>query len=219
MNATATEGAATRIASLYWKNGGLGIEVSGALLLAGLVVAVAFAAWHIFGPRMRGREFEIDQAELGLGDQKLILRPNYIDRTVAYKIWVELSTRKIGLPIDPEHDVISEIYDSWFNFFQITRELIKDIPVSKIREPSTEKIVQLSIDLLNNGLRPHLTKWQARFRRWYDARLVDAGNGDLHPQEIQAKFPAFEEMREDLLEVNERLIIYRDRMRALILAR
>ena len=55
------------------------------------------------------RSFEIDEAQLGLGEQKIILRPNDTDRQIAYKIWVELSTRKIGLPIDLENDVISEI--------------------------------------------------------------------------------------------------------------
>jgi hypothetical protein len=207
------------LASVYLEGGRLGIELSGWLLAGTVIAAVAIVVWRIWGGKLRGHAFEIDQAELGLGDQKITLRPNYLDRTVAYKIWVELSTRKIGLSIDPENDVIVEIYDSWFSFFQITRELIKDIPVSKMREPSTEKIIQLSIDLLNNGLRPHLTKWQARFRRWYDMKLSDAGHFDLHPQDIQAKFPAFDEMTKELLEVNERLIIYRDRMRALILAR
>jgi hypothetical protein len=76
-----------------------------------------------------------------------------------------LSTRKIGLQIDLKQDVIVEIYDSWHNFFTITRELIKDIPVSKVQAPSTRKIITLSVNLLNEGLRPHLTTWQARFRR------------------------------------------------------
>lgn len=219
MDTTAADSARSPIASVYWENGSLGVEFAAWIVVAALLIGAILAAVHFFGPSRRGREFEIDQAELGLGDQKLILRPNYLDRTVAYRIWVELSTRKIGLPIDVDHDVLVEVYDSWFSFFQITRELIKDIPVSKIREPSTEKIIQLSIDLLNNGLRPHLTKWQARFRRWYDARLIAADHGDLHPQEIQAKFPAYDEMTKDLLEVNAKLIHYRERMRELIVAR
>jgi len=219
MNTTIAGEKGQAVAALYWKDGTFSLELSAWVFGAILLVLAALLLWRRYGSELRGTDFEIDQAELGLGDQKVIFKPNYVDRTVAYKIWVEVSTRKIGLPIDPEHDVIVEVYDSWFNFFQITRELIKDIPVSKIREPSTEKIVQLSIDLLNNGLRPHLTKWQARFRRWYEAKLADAGHGDLNPQEIQAKYPSFEEMSKDLLEVNERLIHYRDRMRALIVSR
>jgi hypothetical protein len=153
---------------------------------------------------------------LGLGDSKITLKPNADDRTVAYKIWVELSTRKIGLPIDPDHDVIADIYDSWYAFFAVTRELIKDIPVSKVRHTSTKKIIQLSINVLNDGLRPHLTQWQARFRRWFDYKLSTDPEARLDPQDVQKEFPQFEQLLTDMLNVNARLIRYRERMDALV---
>ena len=93
-----------------------------------IILAIAlffFIRWRWFG---RTTDFEIDTAEMGIGSHKISFRPNLKDQEIAYKIWVELSTRKIGLPIDLNEDVISEVYDSWHNFFSITRELIKDIP-------------------------------------------------------------------------------------------
>lgn len=162
------------------------------------------------------RRFEIDEAELGLGDQKITLRPNTTDLQIAYKIWVELSTRKIGLPIDLEHDVLSEIYDSWYGFFSVTREHIKDLPASRFRRKDTERIISLSIDVLNSGIRPHLTKFQARFRRWYDQQLTKEANADMTPQEIQKNFPQYKELVEDLQIVNGRLIQYRHKMHDLI---
>lgn len=164
---------------------------------------------------MRGPSFEIDTAEMGIGSGKISFKPNLKDQQIGYAIWVELSTRKIGLPIDLEHDVISEIYDSWHTFFSITRELIKDIPVNKVKNSSTQKIINLSIDVLNQGLRPHLTSWQARFRHWYEKQLAKA-DGDIDPQAIQARYPKFEELKTDLLAVNTRLIRYRDKMRELV---
>ena len=159
--------------------------------------------------------FEIDQAEFGLGAGKILLRPNIKDQQIAYAIWVELSTRKIGLPIDLEHDVIPEIYDSWYNFFAVTRELIKDIPVSSVKKNSTQKIIDLSIRVLNEGLRPHLTFWQARFRYWYDRELLKAGQ-EIDPQTLQAKYPRYPELKKDLLIVNKYLIKYREKMKELI---
>src|SRR5437868_3769259 len=176
-----------------------------------IIVLSRFAQQRLFGGN-----YEIDSAELGLGDSKITLRPNNDDRAVAYKIWVELSTRKIGLPIDLEHDVIAEIYDSWYAFFAVTRELIKDIPVSKVRNKSTRKIIQLSIDVLNDGLRPHLTQWQARFRRWFDYKLSTDPEAKLDPQAIQKEFPQFDELVGDMRSVNQRLIKYRERMDALV---
>jgi hypothetical protein len=186
-----------------------------AVIVLVALTAVLVLGWHFFVRRLMP-SFEVDQAELGLGDQKITLRPNNLDRTVAFKIWVELSTRKIGLPIDPEHDVISEIYDSWYAFFGVTRELIKEVPVRRVRSDSTQKIINLSIEVLNTALRPHLTRWQARFRRWYDRQLAQDPNADAHPQDIQRKFPDYEELVRDMLVVNERLIAYRARMRALV---
>lgn len=165
-------------------------------------------------PSLKG--MEIDEAELGLGDQKIVLRPNNTDLQIAYKIWVELSTRKIGIPIDLNHDVISEIYDSWYSFFSITREHIKEVPATRFRRKDTERIIRLSIDVLNSGVRPHLTKWQARFRRWYERQIANEDHIDIDPQEIQKKFPAYDDLQEDLCSVNNKLIHYRQRLYELL---
>jgi hypothetical protein len=129
---------------------------------------------------------------------------------------VELNTRKIGLEIDFKEDVIYEIYNSWYEFFRITRELIKDIPIQKIENNSeTQKFVNLSIEVLNQGLRPHLTIWQARFRRWYEMQLKadDAISSYRAPQDIQILFPDFDMLVSDMEKVNKRLIEYRKTLR------
>lgn len=185
-------------------------SVFGALLVVGL----AYRFWRLQSGR--ASDFEINEAEFGLGQQKIKLKANDDDRQIAYKIWVELSTRKIGLKIDLEQDVISEVYDSWHTYFSVTRELIKDVPVRKYRRDATAKIVQLSIEVLNEGLRPHLTRWQARFRRWYERAALHADFESQSPQEIQRAFPAFEELSKDLMLVNGRLIAYRAKMHELI---
>jgi hypothetical protein len=185
--------------------------VAGTTLLAAIIIAVRWwLGWR------RGPNFEIDKAEFGLTSGTISFRPNHEDEQIAYKIWVELSTRKIGLPIDLEHDVVVEVYDSWHNFFSITRELIKDVPVNKVKNSSTRKIIELSIDLLNDGLRPHLTTWQARFRRWYEKQLERAQD-DVEPQYIQKNYPKYAELEKDLKVVNERLIKYRSKMQQLVL--
>ncbi|MGN0925144.1 hypothetical protein [Ectopseudomonas mendocina] len=194
----------------------LSLEVSPWIFGSLLLILAFFLMYKYYGSNVRGRDFEIDEAEFGIGDQKIKLKPNVIDKQIAYKIWVELSTRKIGLEIDLEDDVISEVYDSWFSFFSVTRELIKDVPVSKFQRKETEKIIRLSIDVLNQGLRPHLTKWQARYRRWYERKLNESTNNDIEPQALQKTYPKFNELSADLLSVNKRLRIYRERMYSVI---
>lgn len=178
-------------------------------LLVAILIWRYFKTHNVFGAL---EKYEIDAAEFGIGPQKVILRPNETDRQIAYQIWVELSTRKIGLEIDLENDVIDQVYDSWYSFFAVTRELIKAVPVSKFRRKDTEKIIKLSIEVLNHGIRPHLTMWQARYRRWYDKALERAENDSLSPQDIQKQYPEFDALMQDLLEVNGKLILYRDKM-------
>jgi len=65
-------------------------------------------------PSLTYRSMEISEVELGIGQQKITLRPNTVDKQVAYQIWVELSTRKLGIPVDIEKDLIVEVYNSWY---------------------------------------------------------------------------------------------------------
>lgn len=170
----------------------------------------------LFSKKLHDRNtFIIDQIELGIGGSKITLKPNRGDRQVAYKLWVELNTRKIGLQIDFENDVLSETYDSWYAFFKITRELIKEIPIEQIGSKSGDvEFVDLAIDVLNIGLRPHLTLWQARFRRWYDNELENIDKKRYEsPQEIQKRFPQYLELETDLEKVNKRLIYYKEQLK------
>ncbi len=88
------------------------------------------------------------------------------------------------MKIDLDNDVIDEIYDSWYEFFGLTRELIKSIPVSRVRkDESTKELVSIAIEVLNKGIRTHLTKWQARFRKWYKMEIEKEENKKLSCQE------------------------------------
>lgn len=209
--------------TLSWDNSvwALKVSVSFGLVLAFFIIAVAIVVfWRWYKGSFAFSSFEIDQAEIGIGNGKFRSKPNQADKQIAYAIWVELSTRKIGLPIDLEHDVISEVYDSWYSFFAVTRELIKTIPVAKVHRDSTQKVIRLSISVLNEGLRPHLTKWQARFRIWNERELKKrdgSPENEIDLQQLQAKFPRYEELTMDLLRVNHGLINYRDKMYGIVM--
>jgi hypothetical protein len=87
-----------------------------------------------------------------------------------------------------------------------------------VRSSSTQAIVKLSIEVLNEGLRPHLTQWQARFRRWYDNEInKTSGELVIDPQDIQKNFPRFDELRADMEQVNKHLMRYREKMRQLVI--
>ncbi|WP_302133509.1 hypothetical protein [Thomasclavelia spiroformis] len=150
----------------------------------------------------------VDEVSLGIGNSQVKLKYNKKDQEIAYKLWVELSTRKIGLDFDPENDVVFEVYDSWYNFFTVARELMKEIPVERLKY--SPELIELIETVLNKGLRPHLTIWQAKYRKWYNENVHN--NVGKTPQQIQEMYPHYKELKKDLIDTNKRLIEYKKLM-------
>lgn len=159
--------------------------------------------------RFKVKNYVIDEVRLGIGKSSISFKPNHDDRKIAYKLWVELSTRKLGLPIDLEEDVIVEVYNSWYAFFGVARELLKEFPISKLDNNNDKDLIEITLELLNDVLRDHLTTWQAKYRKWYSEELKKPNNLGLSPQEIQKNFGNFNELSRSLLEINENLDYYR----------
>lgn len=177
----------------------------------GVAVAIGLAAFLFRWVRdlFFRQRFEIDEVEIGVGSNKVRIKPNHEDLQIAYRLWVELKTRKLGLLFEEDHDVIVDVYNSWYDFFRITRELIKSLPVAKIRgQESTQMLVGISIDVLNKSIRPHLTKWQARYRHWLEVELRKEVNQEVPPQELQTRFPEYEALVAELKRTNAQLVAY-----------
>jgi len=174
------------------------------------LLLVAVSTWLV-ARCLRSKElgrFGMVSVDIQLGGVgKVQMKPNVEDIRIAHQIWAELITRKAALPIDPEHDVIIEVYDSWYALFQRIRELVCAIPGECVRkQESTRALVRIATDTLNLGLRPHLTQWQARFRNWY-AQQEDELRAK-HPQEVQRGFPEYASLVKDMQNVNDQLIQY-----------
>lgn len=156
---------------------------------------------------------ELDFKFGGLGSAKF--KPNYNDIQIAHKIWTELVTRKAAIKIDPEHDVIAEVYDSWYALFGRIRQLVADVPAELLRrEESTRILVQIATDSLNLGLRPHLTIWQAMYRNWYQNQTEALKSSS--PQEVQRRFPEYDALIADMVRVNDELIDYAEQLRKIV---
>ena len=180
-----------------------------AIILLLVIIFVVSWIYSVVNNRISRKSITIDEINLGIGDISVKLTYNKKDQEIAYKLWVELSTRKIGLMFDKEHDVITEVYNSWYEFFKIARELLKDIPASRL--PYSNDLIVLTEKVLNKGLRPHLTTWQAKYRKWYEKELLN--NTEDTPQDLQRKYPYYEELVDDLITTNKRMLEYKKLMK------
>jgi len=171
------------------------------LLVAGAVLLARYRRWGLH----RYQPVEVDISLGSIGSVKF--QPNDQDIQIAHKIWVELVTRKAALPFDPENDVILEVYDSWHAMFQTIRSLLGEVPGSLIRsERSTQELTRIATGTLNYGLRPHLTRWQARFRSWHEQHRSLLATKT--PQELQREFPHYEQLVQELQAVSQQLAQY-----------
>ena len=153
-----------------------------------------------------GRKITLDGVSFGIGDFKCELTCGNEVQEIAYQLWVELTTRKIAIPLE-EDDVIVEVYDSWYAAFSATRDLLKTIPGKCLDDASD--LLDVTTKVLNEGLRPHLTKWQAKYRTWY---YREAKDSTVAPQIIQKQFPEYDELLSDMKKTNQNIINFANKM-------
>jgi len=142
---------------------------------------------------------------------------NHENLFIANRIYIELTTRKAAIPIDENNDSIEEIYDSWYVLFGIIRDEIKTVPGKYlIDHDPTKALIGLTRKILNDGLRPHLTEHQAKFRKWLENAKEEEVNKKLSPQDIQRQYPDFENLVKSMKEVNLILADYAKELDKLI---
>lgn len=195
------------------KDGSLIFTVSlWVLAFAGLTVFLL-----IFWRKITGYFKSDITLKLKLGSvAEVTIKPNYQVKQIAHKVWVELNTRKAGLPIDKDNDVISDIYKSWYELFGEIRTLARDIPASKLNDPNTRKLVELLITTLNEGLRPHLTRWRAKYEWWYEDAISKSKRDELTPQALQSQYPEYKELVKDMMQINGQLVEYTKEIKKLV---
>lgn len=166
---------------------------------------------YFFGKRYKIVDMNISIANIG----NISIEKNKDISKIAHKAWVEIMTRKVGLLFEEDKDVIVEVYNSWYSLFGIIRDLLKEIEPRK-KDKELEKLENILVKTLNYGLRPHLTKWQAKYRRWYNQEIEKDTNNQLSPQEIQKKYKKYDELIADLKETNKQMVQFAEELKKLV---
>lgn len=195
----------------------LTIETNWYLVIATIVIILlAFIIWRKFIAR-KFNLYEMEVEMSGSPKAKFKVQRNTDNLYIANRIYIELTTRKAAIPIDEENDVIEEVYNSWYKLFGIIRDEIKDLPGQYLKSHDpTIALLGLTTKILNEGLRPHLTLYQAKFRRWYEQEKAKPENANISPQELQKRYPEYENLINDMKKVNQTLIQYAGELYKLI---
>ena len=135
-------------------------------------------------------------------------------RQLAYTFFMEITNRKVALSIDWNNDTLSDVYISWKTFFDNSVSLLKNFPVEHAAD--ARPVIKLIQEVLHEVLRPHLTRWQAAYRRWYETNSEGKRFRKLPPQEIQKHFPQFAALRSDFEATQTRVSGYVRKLERLI---
>lgn len=188
------------------------ITLSSSWLVLCVVVIIIFlliiVKWFLLkNSKLRWQTLEIEIS--GTPKATFKVERNYENLYIANRIYIELITRKAAIPLDEENDIIEEVYDSWYKLFNIIREEIKSVPGKYLHDhDATQSLIGLTRTILNEGLRPHLTKYHAKYRKWLKENIDKPENANKTPQEIQKKYSEYNELVKSMKEVNKLLIDY-----------
>ena len=111
-----------------------------------------------------------DAAESNLAGQKVTFKLN-VERTAAWKLYVELNTRITTQPLDESTGILREALSSLHAVFGITREILKEAgPAVSMGD---ESLGFYAMEILNQVLRPVLAKWHPALSDWEEQRGPD----------------------------------------------
>lgn len=178
------------------------------VIAVGAVIAIAFKIYR------NRANLEIEFQFSFVAGPAITIKKTNLSSQLAHKIWAQLATRKLALSFDKDQDLITEVYDSWYAAFSTIRNVISEIPAHKIRrDKDTQALMELAVNILNQGLRPHLTRWQSHFRWWFAKQQT--ANPEKTMLEVQEAYPDLEALLEDLEKVNSNMKVFLEKLKKL----
>jgi hypothetical protein len=160
-------------------------------VLAGVLAGVALAVLlHLYMQSVRLTEIKVNVPQLS----QLTFVVNNDAKRTAWEVFVEVSTRVSTQPLGPEEGFLREALNSLYKLFGRTRDLLARSQPSKVTGGKT--VEYLALTMLNNELRPFLSKWHPRL-----TRFEQEGGQDEASWADNATFRAeLEQLRQHLVE-------------------
>jgi hypothetical protein len=116
---------------------------------------------------------------------------------VAWKLFVESVTRISTQPLNESSGLLREALSSLYGLFGTTREVLKQAQPSTRTGPDPT-VEHLAIAMLNNELRPFLSRWHSSLTQWEKD----------HPDQTEAVWPQAAECRAELASMQRHLEEY-----------
>ena len=137
----------------------------------------------------------------GLG--QLEFEPDEAQQRAAWELYVELTTRIAVQPLNPDEGILSEALTSLHEIFVVTRDILRRAGPLVAKGPSSFGAV--AIEVLNQGIRPFLTKWHPLLLAYEQKRPPEVPVRDYEQAWENAQV-----FRQELSEFQKQMVIYVD---------
>ncbi len=90
------------------------------------------------------------------------------ERNAAWELYIELVTRVAVQSLHPQEGLVREAINSLYSLFGSTREILRKAGPNV--GASHDSVGGIAIAVLNNGLRPFLSKWHPLLLEWEEQK-------------------------------------------------
>lgn len=133
--------------------------------------------------------------------------PDESERQAAWEMYVELVTRISIAELKPDEGLLRDALTSLYSLFETTRNILRQYGPG-IAQPKGKDNISfgyLAVAVLNTVLRPLLSKWHPLLLD-YESQKTSA----ISPLEHEQKWGKGEELRQEINNVREILLLYAD---------
>ncbi len=151
-------------------------------------------------PGIRAKTLKVG-LPFGLGSMEF--EANEAEQRAAWSLYVELTTRIAVQSLDTHQGLLREALTSLYSLFGLTREILREAGPAVAHSPKS--FGPIAIEVLNQGLRPFTSKWHPLLQSHEEQRPKD-----VSALEHEHNWEHFQEMREELVELQKQMKIYAD---------
>lgn len=155
--------------------------------------AVAAVVAHAYSTAIRLVDVTVSVPQFS--SARFVVSPD--SRAVAWQLFIESTTRISVQPLDADAGLLRETMNSLYSLFTTTRKVLMASEPSR-RATHGPTVEHLAISMLNHEIRPFLSRWHPRLRRW-EAE---------HPGTPEQDWPEASQCREALAQMQRQLAAY-----------
>lgn len=123
------------------------------------------------------------------------------ERNAAWSLYIELVTRIAVQSLEVDQGTVREALNSLYSLFGSTREILREAGPDV--GASHDSVGGIAIAVLNNGLRPFLSKWHPLLQAWEARRTPD-----VSPKDHEKNWANEPQLREELSVIQANLEKY-----------